>query len=59
MLRGDGPVTVTRVLDPTELDQAWNARVAKLQQVAAPDNPAPPPDAPRPDHWWSFRVVSR
>ena len=53
------PVTVTRVLDPTELDQAWNARVAKLQQVAAPDNPAPPPDAPRPDHWWSFRVVSR
>jgi hypothetical protein len=29
------PVTVRRVLDPAELDQAWRARVAKLQQMAA------------------------
>ena len=61
-LRLDGtvyPVTVTRVLDPAELDQAWSARVAKLQQVAAADNPAPPADDQRPDDWWSFRVVSR
>ena len=53
------PVTVRRVLDPAELDVAWQARVAKLQQMAAPDTPAPPGDARRPDGWWSFRVVSR
>ena len=61
-LRLDGtvyPVTVTRVLDPTELDQAWSARVQKLNQLDAPASPAPPLDAPRPDTWWSFRVVSR
>lgn len=53
------PVTVRRVLDPVELDQAWRARVAKLQQMAAADNPAPAADARRPDGWWSFRVQSR
>ena len=53
------PVTVTRVLDPTELDQAWSARVQKLNQLDAPATPAPPPDAPRPDNWWSFRVEWR
>ena len=53
------PVTLTRVQDPAELDGAWNARIAKLEQLGAPDNPAPPPDTPRADHWWSFRVESR
>jgi hypothetical protein len=53
------PVTVRRVLDPAELDQAWRARVAKLQELAAAGTPAPPPDARRPDGWWSFRVASR
>ena len=61
-LRLDGtvyPVTVTRVLDPTELDQAWGARVQKLNTLDEPASPAPPPNAPRPDTWWSFRVESR
>ena len=53
------PVRVTRVLDPTELDQAWSARVRKLNQLDAPASPAPPPDASRPDDWWSFRVEWR
>jgi hypothetical protein len=52
-LRLDGtvyPVTLTRVLDPAELDRAWKARSVK---TGIEDN------APRPDSWWSFRVVSR
>ena len=53
------PVTLTRVTDPDELDRAWLARVTKLNALPAPANPAPPPGTPRPDHWWSFRVVSR
>ena len=53
------PVTVTRVLDPGELDQAWSARVQKLNQLDAPANPDPPLDAPRPEGWWSFRVEWR
>jgi len=54
------PVTATRVLDSGELDRAWSARVAKLQVHAEPPiNPPPPPDAERPDHWWSFRLESR
>jgi hypothetical protein len=44
------PVTLTRVLNPEELDLAWNARAAKT---------GGPSDTPRPDSWWSFRVVSR
>jgi len=61
-IRLDGtvyPVTATRVTDSDELDRAWAARIRKLQHVASPTNPAPPPDAPRPDHWWSFRLESR
>ena len=54
------PVTVTRVMEPTELDQAWSARVRKLNQLdAQPASPAPPLDAPRPDDWWSFRIEWR
>ena len=61
-MRLDGtvyPVTATRVMDPDELDRAWVARVAKLQVHNTAINPAPPVGMPRPDHWWSFRVVSR
>jgi hypothetical protein len=62
-LRLDGtvyPVTATRVVDSAELDRAWRARVDKLQRHADPPlNPPPPPDAQRPDHWWSFRLESR
>ena len=61
-MRLDGtvyPVTATRVMDPDELDRAWVARVAKLRVHNTPINPAPPVGTPRPDHWWSFRVVSR
>jgi hypothetical protein len=53
------PVNINRVTDPMEMDQAWNARVAKLQVVASPGNPAVPPGTPRPDSWWTFRVTSR
>ena len=61
-LRLDGtvyPVTLTRVVDAAELDRAWLARVTKLNTIPVPANPAPPPGAARPDHWWSFRVTSR
>ncbi len=61
-MRLDGsvyPVTATRVMDPDELDRAWAARVDKLQLHSSPTNPAPPMGTPRPDHWWSFRVVYR
>jgi hypothetical protein len=66
-LRLDGtvyPVVLNRVSDPATLDEAWRARVAKLQ---GPDvlarqpsgATAPPLDAERPDHWWSFHVQTR
>ncbi len=61
-MRLDGtvyPVTATRVLDPDELDRAWVARVDKLQIHSTAINPAVPVGTPRPDRWWSFRVVSR
>lgn|GEM_PF-90210 len=52
------PVLFKRVLDNAELDRAWAARVNKLQLVADALNPAPVPDAQRPDDWWSFNIVS-
>jgi hypothetical protein len=53
------PVNLTRVTDARELDSAWGARVRKLNSLPTPASAAPPPDAPRPDGWWSFRVESR
>ena len=53
------PVTLTRVMDASELDRAWGARVQKLNTLTVPASPPPPPGAPRPDGWWSFRVESR
>jgi hypothetical protein len=44
------PVKITRVLDPVVLDEAWVARATKLGR---------PLDSPRPEHWWSFNLVSR
>lgn len=52
------PVLFNRVMDPGELDQAWAARVTKLQIHAGPLNPAPAPDAPRAERWWSFNLVT-
>lgn len=52
------PVVFNRVMDAAELDRAWAARIAKLQVLDDPSNPAPPPDAQRADHWWSFNLVS-
>ncbi len=54
------PVVLNRVMEDSALDNAWRARVMKLQTFGgAPYNPTPPIDAERPDHWWSFQVVSR
>ncbi len=53
------PVNLTRVTDPMEMDQAWEARVKKLQVVATTQNPAVPLGTPRPDGWWTFRIESR
>ena len=61
-LRLDGavyPVDLTRILDPAELDMAWGARLDKLHSLAEPANPPAPLGSPRPDGWWTFRVVSR
>jgi hypothetical protein len=67
-LRLDGvvyPVFLNRELDPLALGGAWAARIRKLQnpsvQARQPGGGGTPPplDAPQPDSWWSFRVVSR
>lgn len=42
-------VTMTRVIDPAELDRAWLARAQKLGLDRA---------TPRPSHWWSFQLAS-
>jgi hypothetical protein len=53
------PVVLNRVQDEAVLDRAWAARVKKLQvHGGGPDNPAPPPDAKRPEGWWSFQLRS-
>jgi hypothetical protein len=53
------PVVLNRVQDEAILDRAWAARVKKLQVHGEPPyNPAPPPDAKRPDSWWSFQLRS-
>lgn len=52
------PVLFNRVLDNTELDRAWAARVSKLQLIADEFIPAPTLDAKRPEDWWSFNIVS-
>ena len=61
-LRLDGtvyPVQLTRAMDADELDTAWVARLDKLHSLEEPANPPAPLGSPRPDGWWSFRVVSR
>ncbi|MGE4054108.1 MAG: hypothetical protein AB7F99_04860 [Vicinamibacterales bacterium] len=53
------PVVLNRVQDEAMLDRAWAARVKKLQVHGEPPfNPAPPPDAPRPEGWGSFHLRS-
>ena len=53
------PVVLNRVQDEALLDRAWAARVKKLQmQGGGPYNPVPPPDAKRPESWWSFQLRS-
>jgi hypothetical protein len=44
------PVTLTRIEDVSTLDRAWLARASKTGTPASRE---------RPDHWWSFRLVSR
>ncbi|NKC00785.1 MAG: hypothetical protein GKR90_20130 [Pseudomonadales bacterium] len=42
------PVKVRRVIEASELDIAWTARLAKIKREPTP----------RPDHWWSFHLTS-
>lgn len=44
------PVTFTRITEQGKLDEIWQAR---LRKIGAEE------DRPRPDHWWSFQLVSR
>lgn len=54
------PILLNRIHDPTTMDRAWRARVAKLQTFGGgPNNPRPDPNAQRPDHWWTFQVTWR
>ena len=59
------PVVLNREMVPAVLDEVWTARIRKLQnpsvQARQPGGGGTPPalDTPRPDSWWSFRVVSR
>ena len=43
------PVRMRRVLDPVELDLAWQARAAQTGRGSS---------QPRADHWWSFALTS-
>ena len=53
------PVVLNRETDPVAMDRAWSARISKLQtHGGGAYNPVPDEDAQRPDHWWTFRVVS-
>ncbi len=56
------PVVLNRVTDAATLDEAWSARVRKLQKpevvAVQPGGAAPAPDAERPDSWWTFHVRS-
>jgi len=57
------PVVLNRVTDPATLDAAWSARIRKLQDpvvqaVQPPGSRTPPPDAERPESWWTFEVHS-
>ncbi len=58
-MRLDGnvyPVQGVRVTDAEQLDMAWRERALKLQALSGnPGSNIPE----RPDHWWSFRMVSR
>ena len=43
------PVRMRRVLDPVELDRAWQARATKTGRGSSQT---------RADHWWSFELTS-
>ena len=55
------PVTLNRETNPAIMDQAFRARVQKLQytDIETMVTPRPPLDQQRFDHWWTFRVTSR
>lgn len=60
-IRLDGvvyPVNLNRVIDESEMDQAWRARDLKLNTIENPVG-APTPGAPRDPLWWTFRVTYR
>lgn len=50
------PVSLRRLQDSAELDNAWRARTLKLSSQGG-ETPTEIPE--RPDHWWSFQVTSR
>jgi hypothetical protein len=53
------PVVLNRVEDEALLNRAWEARTKKLQVHGEPNyNPAPAPNATRPESWWTFHLRS-
>jgi hypothetical protein len=61
-LRANGkvyPVVLNRVLDPVVVEQAFRARVKKLQVYGeGTPFPRPKPDAKREETWWAFHANS-
>jgi hypothetical protein len=58
-IRLDGqvyPVSLRRLRDSSELDNAWITRARKLADLRGQSVDEIPQ---RPDHWWSFQVTSR
>ena len=47
------PVILKRLTDPGSLDRSWEFRKAKLEAFGREVT------SPRPDHWWSFQLVSQ
>lgn len=58
-IRLDGkvyPISLRKLDDSSELDNAWRSRAIKLASLRGITSNEIPE---RPDHWWSFQVTSR
>jgi len=58
-IRLDGlvyPISLRRLTDSSELDNAWQTRARKLASLRGQSLDE---ISERPDHWWSFEITSR